>query len=167
MWNRMSLGLGLLGGLALACLAPVCFPGEKKSPAIRINAEDLCSGKYEIVGRLGKPYGEISKVRAVWEENKAYTGKDIAYCLRITQVDEVELRPDRQIVIPRPCVRRLEAIMQGKGHPPFHGEVVEGRVFESGGYVRYPDKVIEILGGPRSQDPHFGFEFYSFLYLID
>lgn len=166
MWNGLSLLSAVLGIIGVTCLASVCSSGEKKSAAVRILAEDLCNGKYEIIGRLRKPYGEISKVRAVWEDNKEFAGKGTEHFLRITHLDGVRLKADQQIVINDHYVEMLRATMQGKGHPPFAGEVVEGRVFESGGYIRYPDKVDEILGKLPAQDPY-GFRFYSFVYFLD
>jgi hypothetical protein len=166
MWNWTLLGLALLGGLGVAGLASICSPGESKPAPVRIRAEDLCNGKCDIIGRLGKAYGEISTVRSVWVANEDYAGKGIKHFLRITHVDGLALRADQQIVIEDHYVTMLKAKMEGRAHPPVAGEVVEGRVFESGGYIRYPAEVRKILGELPVQDVY-GFRFYSFVYFVD
>ena len=54
----------------IALMADVCLAEDKKGPTVKtamVRAEDLSSGKYQIEGRLGKPYGTILKIRGVWE----------------------------------------------------------------------------------------------------
>jgi hypothetical protein len=169
MWNGMSIGLALSGAIGLACLASVSLSDEKGQLPVRIKAEDLCSGKYEILGRLGKPYGEISNVRAVWEISGTPKKKGFKRSLRITHIDGVALKPDEQVVIASYFVR--DALMQGTAPRRFDGEVVDGKVvdgraYEDGGYVRYPEKVNEILGIPQAADP-LSFQYYSFLNFIN
>ena len=81
-------------------------------------------------------------------------------------MDGVKLKANQQILIDRDYVETIDVHNRPTAHPPSAGEVYEGRVFESGGYIRNPAKVDEILGKVLVQD-RYGFQFYSFLYLID
>ena len=153
-----------IGVLGTACIVQVCSSGEKQTPSV-IRAEDLCNGNYVIIGRLGKPYGEISKVRAVWE-SPAHAPKPTGLSLRITHIDGKKLADAQQIVVDG---RYVESRKEDHKTRPARktGQVVEGRVFESGGFPRdYPNNVREALGLPPVQ-PAYGFAFNSFLHFID
>lgn len=134
--------------------------GSKKA----ISAEALSRGDFEIIGRLGKPYGEISQVRAVWEREYGNTPKPPGLVFRVTHVDGRELAKEKQIEVLGLFMGSW--IEPGGGKPIEPGDVFEGRVYESGGYVRAPAKVDEMRGEPKVADP-FGFKFYSFVYYID
>lgn len=165
MWNSRFLRWTLLGVLGVVWVAQVCSSGEKKSPLTRIKAEDLCNGDCQIVGRLGKPYGEISKVRGVWETGDL--SKPSPPSLRLTHIDGKQLAKDQQIVVEGIYVEWPKGKL-GAEETREIGQVVEGRVFESGGYPRHeePSKVREIRGLAPVQ-PLYGFAFHSFLYFIN
>jgi hypothetical protein len=147
---------------------------------VKIKAEDLANGKYEIEGRLGKPYGTVLDIRGVWEGGEYDRGKLLVgekpCSLRITEVDGTKLPPKRQIVIDGNLVKWLKRRPEnewcpGEGRPdkgkePVSGQRVAGRVYESGAYVRHPEPVDTLLNGPPPQD-WFRFRFYSFVYFID
>jgi hypothetical protein len=139
---------------------------EGKRSVSTVNAEELSSGKCRIIGLLGKPYGSIVSVKGVWEGWEFDVFKlpvgEKPFSLRITELDGKRLAPKRQIVIDAAYVKWLRP----RPGTPLRGERVEGRVYESGGYVRHPEAVNKILGVPESQD-YFRFCFYSFLYFID
>jgi hypothetical protein len=139
---------------------------EGKRPLSTVNAEDLSSGRCRIIGLLGKPYGSVMSISGVWEgwefgSSKLPVGEK-PFSLCITEVDGRKLASERQIVIDAAFIKWLR---KGVGIP-LRGERIEGRVYESGGYVRHPEAVDKILGVPVSQD-YFRFRFYSFLYFID
>jgi hypothetical protein len=164
MWNSTIFRWLAIGILGTVCMVQMCSSGEKQQPTA-IRAEDLCNGKYVIIGRLGKPYGEISKVRAVWE-SRAEAPKPTGPSLRITHIDGKKLADDQQIVVDG---RYVELRKEDHKTRPVRntGQVVEGRVFESGGFPRdYPNNVREALGLPPVQ-PAYGFAFNSFLHFID
>ena len=167
----------------IASVACACPAEERKQPAMKVKAEDLSSGRCEIEGRLGKPYGTIIKVRAVWEGEHYGNPKGDRFVLRVTEVDGQKLPTDRQIIIPATVVKwmkpgRATTPVDGKpvdggpvgrepvGREPVGGEKVEGRVFESGGYVGRPPSVDKILHIPARQS-WYVFGFHSFLYFID
>ena len=163
----------------IALMADVCLAEDKKGPTVKtamVRAEDLSSGKYQIEGRLGKPYGTILKIRGVWEGGRYEHPKVSPFSLRITEIDGKKLPPERQIVIDGNLVKWLKRRPEKEWHPgeggpdkgkePVSGEKVAGRVYESGGYVRHPEPVDELLNGPPRQD-WFRFWFYSFVYFID
>jgi hypothetical protein len=165
--------LGLIVVFGIGCLIYAADPStkrEKRLP-VTISAEDLCNGKCVIIGRLGKPYGEIVKMRGVWDGTD---GSKAEYPLfRVTHVDGKKVADNHPIVINQMFVERLRDrpdLRQDKtnatGGRPRQGDVYEGRAYESGGYIREPRKINEIFHKPGAQDPY-GFAFYSFLYLID
>jgi hypothetical protein len=131
-----------------------------------LKASDLVGGKCQIDGMLGKPYGSIMKFTGVWEgsDRGKVFGNEEPFSLRITEVDGKKLAREHQVVTIHKCVRWL------KNDPPFphplQGEKVEGRVYESGGYVIHPWDVERALDTPIADDAY-DFEFYSFLYFID
>lgn len=137
-------------------------------PIGMVKAEDLCEGKCEIVGLLGKPYGAISKIRGVWEGWEYGWWKvppgEKQFSLRVTEIDGETLPPEKQIVIHFKYVKWLRD--RTLATKPVRGEQVEGRVYESGGYVRHPGEVLDILGEKPRQD-FFDFRFYSFLHFVD
>jgi hypothetical protein len=167
MWKSYLLCCVVLSSLAFACAPQVRSADEKKAPAT-VRADDLCNGTCVIVGRLGKPYGEVSKVRAVWEVEKA-PEKPKGPSLRITHIDGKKLDSDHQVVVEDLLyVKWCKKDREMSWDRIHDGQVVEGRVFESGGYLpsEYPLPVQEILGMPPVQSPY-GFAFRSFLYFID
>lgn len=154
----------LLIGCLIALMADACLAEEKKGPTIKVKAEDLYSGKCQIEGLLGKPYGDILEVRGVWEGGEYNSTKEGPFSLRITEIDGKKLAPNRQIVIDANYVKWLR---DRKGaRDPVRGEKVTGRVYESGGYVRHPEAVDKIFGIGSIQS-YFRFGFYSFVYFID
>ena len=82
----------------------------------------------------------------------------------------VELADDRQIVIKDGFVKQLRSQQAGYFRHR-DGEVLKGRVYESGGYPdSLPPKVQEILHPdqpPAQPAPWTGFAFHSFMYVID
>jgi hypothetical protein len=170
MRNSYLLCCIVLGALAIACAARVGSSDEKKTPAT-VRAEDLCNGNCIIVGRLGKPYGEVSKVRGIWELDKKDPPKPEGPWLRITHIDGKKLADDQQIVVNRGFVKSLKGNRGMEEYPP-GGQVIEGRVYEFGGYPEeWPPKIREALGLPHfpavQPRPEMGFFFHSFLYFID
>jgi hypothetical protein len=129
---------------------------EKQTP-VKINVEDLCSGKYVIIGRLRKPCGDIVKISGVWSEQDETT-KPGWRLLQITHIDGKEIRPmtiSERFV--QPGTRSVK-------WPPQQGSH-EGRVYERCGYIfGEPAKVKSSRHGPDFQH-HYRFE--SYLYLID
>jgi hypothetical protein len=166
MRKQYLLWWGLLAFFGVACLTQICSSGEKKSPAV-IRADDLCNGKYVIVGRLGKEYGRVSKVRGVWEYSKGDLPKPTGLVLRITHVDGKRLAREKQVVVDGLYIEHLDEKQQTKESRKA-GHVVEGDVIESGGYPRGESlpEVREMLG-LRPVQPAYGFAFHSFLYFID
>ena len=73
-------------------------------PAVR--AEELCNGNCIILGRLGKPYGEITKIRAVGNMEKNLA-KPEGPSLRITHIDGKKLADDQQIIVEDDFIERL------------------------------------------------------------
>ena len=55
------------------------------APPQRIAAKDICDGRYEIIGLLGKPYGSISRIGGVWEGERIAKVSELS--LRITEID--------------------------------------------------------------------------------
>ncbi len=169
MRNWKSTILGLFAVFGIACWIYAAGANEKQQP-IKINAEDLCSGKYVIIGRLGKPYGEISKYAHVWKINDM--SKAANYSLHVIEIDGAAVDKDCPIVFSQFDVKRLKkdhhiAPKQGKDQhtAPKQGDVYEGRVYETCGYDRQPEKVDAILGVQPYQ--YRGFGFCSFLHIID
>ena len=173
MRSGRTLFLGLLTTLGVGCLIYAADPNMKqeKQLPVKINAADLCNGKCVIIGLLRKPYGEIVRIRGVWDgvdDSKAENP-----LLRITHINGKRVADNHPIIINQMFVEWLRDrpdFRQGKTTPiggkPRQGDVYEGRAYESGGYTREPGKVNEIFHKPLVQDPY-GFAFYSFLYLID
>jgi hypothetical protein len=150
---------------------------ERKQPVNKVRAQDLSSGASQIEGRLGKPYGTIMKLQAVWEGEHFGNPKRYRFVLRITELDGQPLSIDRQIVIPATAVKWLrppqgatedEEVVRDMppGGEPVGGQKVEGRVYESGGFVGRPPAVDKILHIPASQS-WYVFGFHSFVYFID
>jgi hypothetical protein len=150
--------------LGVVCIVYASTTEEKQSPIpTKINAEDLCNKKYVIVGRLGKTYGEISTVHGTWVSGDI--SKPEGPQLQITNIDGVKVDADYPILIKHKFIRLLQE-KKNNVEPHRQGEVYDGRVYESGGYISTPMKVDEILRKQPVQDPY-GFVFCSFLYLID
>lgn len=154
------------GALMASVFNNALVSGQDDAKRKTVSAEALCRGDYEIIGLLGKSYGQISQVRAVWDRERGDTPKPPGLVFRITHVDGKELAKEKQIEVSDRFVRNWSEPRGDKPHEP--GDVFEGRVYESGGYVRPPAKVREILRGstPVVADA-FGFQFYSFVYCID
>lgn len=156
---------GLLILAALWTCIPQLTSGEEPAQPKEILAKDLHNGKVQIVGLLGKPYGEILHIRGVWEApKKKVPGKDEYPVLRITHVDGKSLADAHQLLISGKYVQRLQYEENSRPWQP--SDVYEGNVYESGGYIREPEEVSRTLGKPLSADIY-GFKFYTFLYLID
>ena len=164
MWNLRWLCWIAFSIFGVACLAQVCSSDERKLPTTA-RAEDLCNGNCIILGRLGKPYGKISKVRAIWEAGDL--SKPSPPRLRITHIDGRRLADSQQILVNGIDVKWLREKPDSKETRRI-GHVVEGRAYESGGYPgsEWPPQVRETLGLPPVQ-PLYGFAFHSFLYFID
>lgn len=156
-------GLLLMLGLGVVAL-PQLSSGEEPTKPKQVFAKDLDDGSIQIIGLLGKPYGEIIQIRGVWEAPTKRNFKNDYPNLRITHLDGERLDHDHEVLISAMYVHRLEFDQDAKPWQP--GDVYEGRVFESGAYIRNPGKVDEILGKLPAADIY-GFKFYSFLYLID
>jgi hypothetical protein len=153
---------GLFAVLGIGCLIYAADPNEKqgKQAPAKISAEDLCVGKCIIIGRLGKPYGEISRIRAVWKANDQFKGE--SFFLRVVEIDGKTVAEEHPIEISEFDVKWLK---KDHGNPPKQRGAYEGRVYESGGYDRQPEKVDAILGIQPYQ--YRGFGFCSFLHFID
>jgi hypothetical protein len=151
------LGIGYLIFAADAVKEP-----EKRSP-IKIHVEDLCNGKYEIIGKLGKSCGEVLRIRGIWSARDNST-KEGFRTLRITHIDGKKLTDIQPIVISEANVQPAKS--RKDNWPPKEG-IYEGRVYERCGYLfGQPQKVERILNEPTIQTSHtYGFECY--LYLID
>jgi len=171
MRSGKTLLLGLCTTFGIGCLIYAADPNAKhqKQAPVKINAEDLCSGRYVIVGRLGRPYGHIVKIRAVWTRSDDF--RDLNDRLRVTHIDGREVGKQAPIVFVSPDVRRLRKSNDGYrilatriDLIPKEGTVYEGRVYESGGYDVQPEEVEKIFV-PLSQ--HLAFGFRSWLFLID
>ena len=140
------------------------FDGEKLEKVV-LNADDLVSGKVEIVGVLSRPYGEISNIRGIWKrnENEIRTAKGPKFVFLVTHIENKPVGSDLRIisdlVIPLPGSSFDQKLIE-------EGNRYEGRVYEAGGYLRKPSEVLKILGEPVSADP-LSFGFHSFVYLID
>jgi hypothetical protein len=169
MWKSYLLGCVVLGGLALVSVTQGVPSDEKQAPA-NVRAEDLCNGNCVILGRLGKPYGQISRIRAVWEYGERALEKPEGRHLRVTHLDGKKLADDRQIIFRGGFFKRLEG-HRGTKEFTVDGQVFEGRVYESGGFPdTLPPEVEKILNPemqPYQPAPWTGFAFHSFLYLID
>jgi hypothetical protein len=128
-------------------------------------ASDLCNGDYQIIGLLGKPYGEVSKIRAVWEKEKVRSKPTNDAILRITHIDGKRLEQNRQIVVYEPYINHIK---KPEDKPSLDNHVYEGRVFESGGYPKNEtsDDVEKILHLNTVQKIY-GFAFHTYIYLID
>ena len=168
MQSGKILFLGLVTTLGVGCLIYAADPSTKqeKQPPVKINAADLCSGKYVIIGQLGKPYGEITRIRAIWKGNDGFYD-----LLRVTHINGKEVAKESPITFISADVRRLRKSKDGysirvtRVDPiPKEGAVYEGRVHESGGYDEQPEEV-EGIFVPLSQ--HLAFSFRSWLFLID
>lgn len=156
----------VLAFLGAACLTQIGSSDERKSLTV-IRADDLCNGKYVIVGRLGKEYGRVSKVRGVWEHSEGGLPKPTGLLLRITHVDGKKLAREKQLVVDGLYIEHLNQKQQMEESRKA-GQVVEGNVIESGGYPKGEilPQVRKLLGLPLVQ-PAYGFAFHSFLYFID
>ena len=87
MRSRYWLGWTALGIVGVVCVAAVCSSDEKK-PAATVRVDDLWNGRCIIVGRLEKPYGEVSKLRRLGTPGGGGTAsKDPQLLLRITHLD--------------------------------------------------------------------------------
>jgi hypothetical protein len=168
MRNLHWLGWTTLIVLGIACASQVCSSDEKK-PLATVQAEDLCNGNCRIIGRLGKPYGEISRVRGVWEYGKNLP-KPEGPSLRITHIDGKELAADRHIIFRHGFVKSMTGNRKANVLPR-SGEVLDGKVYEAGGYPEdCPPPVVGPPGGPHAivqPPPWAGFAFHSFLYFLD
>jgi hypothetical protein len=154
----------LLAILAIVCMVHAGDPGAKRpTEPIKINAEDLCSGKYVIIGRLGKPCGELSNIRGVWSGRDEST-KEGWRSLRITHIDDKEIVGNHQVVISEKYVQPTSH--SKKNWPPQQGKY-EGRVYERCGYLfGKPAEVERILDEPSVQTSQ-TYSFESYLYLVD
>jgi hypothetical protein len=133
----------------------------------RVSASSLMSGECEIIGRLGKPYGEIAAIRGVWKENPPETVKELGmYSLIITTVDGRKLGPSDEVDIPGMFVDFLSD--SERPAEIQDGDVYDGAVFESGKYVRAPQAAYALLGDGNGEQvaDNYDFRFYSFVYLI-
>jgi hypothetical protein len=168
--NWKSTILGLLAVFGIGCLLYAANPAEKERQGpVRINAEDLCHGEYVIIGRLGKQYGEIVKIRGIWK------GSDGFYDLfHITHIEGKEVADTNPLTFISANVRQLRKSKDGytvratRDFPiPKEGTVYEGRVYESGGYPYdvQPPAAETILNLPITQ--HLTYGFRSRLFLID
>ena len=95
----------------------------------------------------------------MWEGGTYDNPKFSPFSLRITEIDGKKLPRERQIVIDSKLVKWLKARPKNGFHPgeggpdkgkePVNGEKVEGRVYESGAFIRHPERVYELLDEPR------------------
>ena len=181
--------VGLFALLGIGCLVYAADPGgnREKQPPVKVNAEDLCNGKCVIIGRLGRPYGETVKVRAVW---KGRSNDGMWEVLHVTHINGREVAKGNPITFVGKDVSQIVTMRGGRmpttgsdessvptirtvgqssyqPAPPMEGTVYEGRVYESGGYPddERPTAVRKILDLPITRHSTYGFR--SRLYLID
>ncbi len=181
--------VGLFAVLGIGCLVYAADPGKKneKQPPIKVRAEDLCNGKCVIIGRLGKPYGETTKIRAIW---KGRSNDGMWELLHVTHIDGRVVAKENSITFVSRDVSQIVTMRHGRmpdttsnesivptirtvgqsayqPAPPKEGTVYEGRVYESGGYPddERPTEVKKILDLPVTQHSTYGFR--SQLHLID
>ncbi len=150
-----------------------------------IKAEDLQNGKYQVIGLLGKPYGEESVIEGVWNREPEIDkfGKKKKYRQFFFEVTAIDGRPlgnkniiqfqDGSVfVLKKSSLMNSDAIVLME-YAPRVGKSVSIRAFESGGYsnfvIRYPEWVHKLLDDRQEvQDPlRKEFRFHSFLYLVD
>jgi hypothetical protein len=163
----MRSGRLIFGGAILVfTLVYMLFAGDssKKSPekTTKLNVQEICDGKYVIIGILGKPCGELSKIRGVWSKQ---TDAKAGLCLlEITHIDGQELDDKHRIVI-------SEAFTQCVGKkqkwPPKTGDTYEGRVYEGCGFLYGKPKEVERILDEPSIQTWVTYRFESYLYLVD
>jgi hypothetical protein len=175
------LGIACLSGVSCSekdrPLTPVSrdeVSSHEKKPLATVRAVDLSDGSCRIVGRLGKQYGEISRIRGVW--TYVEIAKPEGPSLRITHIDGKEFASDQQILVWHGFViwvgdkRKEEPGPHGLPWPR-DGQILEGRVYEAGGYPNEPPPAVEGIlhphQPPAQRPPSAGFAFHSFIYVID
>jgi hypothetical protein len=161
-WKPVLWGLLVI---PMGCLFYAAEPSEKQErpTPVKINAKDLCDGKYVIIGLLGKPYGEISIIRGVWSGVIENTLEGYR-TFQITHIDGKPIDSEHPMIISESFVERLG---KDKETSPKQGETYEGRVYEGGGY-RYgrPAEALRILKEPVTDFP-MDYKFESFLFFLD